>query len=112
MLVLDVDDVLDRPVRRVTRYLVGPDLPAEADSPEHVQERLILHGVGRGDQDPEDDAGLPTIDGVVVVADLVTILGLLLTLADVLRRGGVPAGRAYGGLDFGPFGAGGRTGHR
>ena len=67
LLILDVDDVLDGPVGRVAGHLVGSDLPAEADPPEHVQERQVLHHVGRGHQDLEDDAGLPAIHGVVVV---------------------------------------------
>src|SRR5215207_10309207 len=66
-LILDVDDVLDGPVGRVTGHLVGPDLPAEADAPEQVEEWEVLHHVGWGHQDLEDDARLAAVDGVVVV---------------------------------------------
>src|SRR3954447_4231907 len=43
LLILNLDDVLDGPVGRVAGHLVGPELPAEADAPEHVEEGQVLH---------------------------------------------------------------------
>ena len=93
LLILDGDDVLDRPVGRVAGHLVGSDLPAEAGAPEHVQEGLVLHHVGRGHQDLEDDAGLAAVDGVVVV--VAEVQATLL----VRHQGGVGIGGA--GLEVG-----------
>ena len=45
-----------RAVGRVAGDLAGPQLPAEADPPEQVAHRLVLHDVGRGHQRGEDDA--------------------------------------------------------
>ena len=50
------DDVLDRAVGRVAGHLVRPELAPEADPPEQVAQRHVLHHVGRGDQGGEDDA--------------------------------------------------------
>ena len=65
--ILEGDDVLGGAVRGIAGDLVGPDLPAEADPPQQVAHRLVLHDVGRGDEGSEDDAALAAIDDVVVV---------------------------------------------
>ena len=65
--VLDGDDVLDRAVGRVAGHLARPQLAPEADPPEQVAHRHVLHHVGRRDQGGEDDAGLAAVDDVVVV---------------------------------------------
>ena len=61
------DDVLDRAVGGVAGHLAGPELAAEADPPEQVPQRHVLHHVGRGHQGGEDDARLAAVDDVVVV---------------------------------------------
>ena len=65
--VLDGDDVLGRAVGGVAGHLVRPQLPAEADPPQQIEHRLVLHDVGRRDQRGEDDAALAAVDDVVVV---------------------------------------------
>ena len=65
--VLEGDDVLDGAVGRVAGHLVRAQLAPEADPPEQVPQRHVLHHVGRGHQRGEDDARLAAVDDVVVV---------------------------------------------
>ena len=60
-------DVVDGPVGRVADRALRVEVPAEPGPPEQVLERDVLHHVGRGHQHAQDDAGLPAVDGVVVV---------------------------------------------
>jgi hypothetical protein len=43
------------------------EFPAEAGPPEEIECRLVILHLGRGDQDRQDDARLPTINDVVIV---------------------------------------------
>ncbi len=54
-------------VGRVAGDLARAQLAAEADPPQQVPHRLVLHDVGRRDQRGEDDPGLAAVDHVVVV---------------------------------------------
>jgi hypothetical protein len=93
VLVLNGDDVLDGPVRRVAGHLVGSELPAEADAPKHAQEGQVLHHVGRRRQDLKDDAGLPAVHGVVVViAEVETALLVRHQCRFGVRRAGLEIG--------------------
>jgi hypothetical protein len=71
VLVRDRDDGLDCPGGRVASHLAWSDPPAEPRSSEHVEAGQVLHHVGRGHQDLQDDAGLAAIHGrVIVVPDV------------------------------------------
>ena len=101
--VLDGDDVLGGAVLGIAGDLVRPDLPAEADPPQQIAHRLVLHDVGRGDEGGEDDAALAAIDDVVVVvaeADR----------APVPHRGGIGIGGADAEVAGAPVAARGRDG--
>ena len=65
--VLDGDDVLDRAVGGVPGRLAGTELAPEADPPQQIQHRLVLHDIGRGHERSQDDPPLPAVHDVVVV---------------------------------------------
>src|SRR5690242_19870692 len=54
-------DNLSRPIGGISSKLTWPQLPAKANPPEQIKNRLIFHDLGGCDKGSKDDSSLPSV---------------------------------------------------